>query len=113
MSVPLVLVFVVPKFQEIFWKFDMHLPAFTVIVINISRTVRHPWCLFALLLPFWFHAPVGLITWATVASSKSAIGLCRRTLAILLAVLLVLVVSLVMSLSIPLVRLIEAAGQKA
>lgn len=51
------LVFVVPQFQELFRGFGADLPAFTLFVINLSEWTQSNWWLIALVLVavFWAH----------------------------------------------------------
>lgn len=49
--VTVMLVFVVPRFQELFSSFGHDLPAFTQAVVSASRTMRHYWWMYVVLIP--------------------------------------------------------------
>lgn len=53
----ILLVFVVPQFQELFRGFGADLPAFTLFVINLSEWAQKNWWLVigAIILAFWLH----------------------------------------------------------
>lgn len=49
--VTVMLVFVVPRFQELFSSFGHDLPAFTQAVVTASKTLRHYWWVYVILIP--------------------------------------------------------------
>ena len=95
-----VLVFVVPKFSEIFEDFDTELPRITAVVISVSWFLRHP---------------AGLALFAVLIGGIVALFICVRhhlvrfgLPLILFAVTCVGVAVIVLALYLPLVRLIQS-----
>lgn len=65
--VSFLMVFIIPKFKEIFYGFGVELPSVTVALINISDAMLSGWFLF--MLPITGCACVGL--WWTYSTSRS------------------------------------------
>jgi hypothetical protein len=95
--------FVVPRFKEIFEKFDIQggLPVLTQAIIAVSDVLVGCWFVF---VPLWLLVVGGLAVWAGRAGSRRALRLARIFAIIAIIATSVLVPLMVIGLFLPLVQ---------
>lgn len=103
--IPIVLlVYIVPKFVEVFNKFDAELPSLTRVIIAASWAVAQVWYLAALV---WLAVVAGLVGASLAARSNRAIWASGIFAAVSVGLTLLVLAGMVVSLFVPLVVLVQ------
>ena len=105
-----VLVFIVPKFQEIFQRFDAALPLLTQAVISAAQVVSQGWPVFAALA---FGVPAAAILLSILARSSAGVTAAAVLGLVSVFMFVVAMAAIVIGLFPPMMSLVEVLGAKS
>jgi len=105
-----ILVFIVPKFEEIFQRFDAALPLLTRALISATHVMFQGWPVFAALM---FGVPAAAILLSVLARSSAGVTAAAVLGLVSVFMFVIAMAAIVIGLFLPMISLVEVLGAKS